>query len=1086
MNKILLTGLLLLLSVFSFSQPDNNQHLVNCDPAWQYAIIGMQVGDRTLNTVDIDNSGTTVVLCGAGNYWYILHYNVQRQDYEYLWISEHYQAYITRINVFDINNDNIMEIFVGFNDGSLKVYTGDTRQLLKSFPASSSYLDEIRDIEFGDIDNDGSPELAVSTYSSIKVYKPEDFSIEMILPYAAHDFKIANVDNDAELELITSQGYVLECSQNNTVVEWIFNPGLTDDSYRIKVSDIDQDGKGEIFYTNGGLNVYDADLQTTKFVIYEDNTINDFVVRDVNNDGIKEIIYGENTWDYDLHCINSLNQNELWVVTAQGRGIADVCVSDLDGDGQLELLFGSGTEGGGAHKLEIFNINTQAREWQSRAEDGPFRAIDIEDVDDDGVKELVAISYKSSNGYRGGILSVFNAITHETEWQSDDMLFDNSWTGINDVKVADIDNDGKKEIIVAGGEIYNGEIWVLDGITKAIKSTHVYTSNEINWAFANFTVDDVDSDGQLEIIATTGYSYYVINPLNYSIKYSSPVFGYEGLTLIKTGNLNADHVKDVVLNRYKLTVFNGLTHQMIESSGYSVSSFDLFDWNGDGIEEIIAGTYSGKIMILNGLTLQPIDTVNTIGGMIDALVVSDLNKDGVPEIVYSTAGRVYFYATDTQYGYTRLLDDSPGESTTLVVEDINGDHTNEVFSGTKHKIIEFSEDCYRCIWFAMTKISDDASCGAADGYVQLMPYGGQVPYSCSWNNGMTGNMISGLATGNYTANLVDQQGCVIIDTTVITQSVLLGNIEAMDESCNPSGNGTASITISEGRAPYTYTWNNGSTTSAITNLHKGTYSAQVRDMKNCTLDLETTVNKDTLLLEIYKSDVKCFGGLTGSINIYPSSGSYPFTYLWDNGKTTGSQYNIPAGNYTVTVYDAEGCISGSTITITEPSAIILNAYSTPDDPLTSSPEGTATVNAIGGVPPYSVRWDDPLQQTTVKAINLTNDIYHAYVSDSHHCIQSITVKVGDPYGISENEALAGIVLFPNPTTGMMYIDFGTLKSEVIISVFDELGKPVSEFCKGLNSTAKFPLDLTGLEQGFYFLIIRTTSGMRGFKIEIVK
>ena len=300
MKMSLLTGLYLLISVCLFSQSDNNQHLVNCDPAWQYATIGLQVGDRTLNTVDIDNSGSNEIICSSSYYWYILHYNKLRNDYEFLWISEHYPSNITRINVFDINNDYIMEIFVGFDDGSLKVYSGDTRQLIKSFPSSSSYTDKIRDIEYGDIDNDGSPEIAVSTYTSITVYNPADFSTEMVIPYPAHDFKIANVDNDAALELITSQGYVLECSQNNTTVEWIFNPDLTDYGYRIKVSDIDQDGKDEIFYAKTSLSVYDADLKTTKYVINEENTINDFVVMDVNNDGIKEIIYGQHTWDYNF------------------------------------------------------------------------------------------------------------------------------------------------------------------------------------------------------------------------------------------------------------------------------------------------------------------------------------------------------------------------------------------------------------------------------------------------------------------------------------------------------------------------------------------------------------------------------------------------------------------------------------------------------------------------------------------------------------------------------------------------------------------------------------------------------------------
>ena len=57
------------------------------------------------------------------------------------------------------------------------------------------------------------------------------------------------------------------------------------------------------------------------------------------------------------------------------------------------------------------------------------------------------------------------------------------------------------------------------------------------------------------------------------------------------------------------------------------------------------------------------------------------------------------------------------------------------------------------------------------------------------------------------------------------------------------------------------------------------------------------------------TNVLCFGGTTGTATAIPAGGTGPYTYSWNSApvQTTVTATNLPAGTYTVTVTDANGC-----------------------------------------------------------------------------------------------------------------------------------------------------------------------------------
>ena len=275
-------------------------------------------------------------------------------------------------------------------------------------------------------------------------------------------------------------------------------------------------------------------------------------------------------------------------------------------------------------------------------------------------------------------------------------------------------------------------------------------------------------------------------------------------------------------------------------------------------------------------------------------------------------------------------------------------------------------------------------------------WGGTPPYTYQWNTGLTGTpLLENIGTGFYSVTVTDQNGCVLIESFTITEPPLLtASATATDELCPGETTGMAMAVGMGGTTPYTYLWNTGATTQAISGLGAGTYTVTITDKNNCEAVASVTIDESPgVTVVITGTDIVCGAGNTGSATANTSSGTPPFIYQWSNGQTTQTINGLVEGTYSVTVTDANGCQGTDSFTIDviddfEITGTVTNVLCFEDS------NGAITVTPTGGTPPYTYAWDNG--ETTATITNLAAGSYTVTVTDQNNCTVIETFFVSKP------------------------------------------------------------------------------------------
>ncbi len=241
-----------------------------------------------------------------------------------------------------------------------------------------------------------------------------------------------------------------------------------------------------------------------------------------------------------------------------------------------------------------------------------------------------------------------------------------------------------------------------------------------------------------------------------------------------------------------------------------------------------------------------------------------------------------------------------------------------------------SNGCMNTAWFEVTEpdtfyiivdsIKNVTCDGNDDGAVFMRASNGHVISSIQANRGKVGSSnVSQLAAGRYSFWIENTNGC---GTTVEfeiknPQPIKVTEYRNVSPGCDDENNGIVELKADGGNgAPYFFVWNDGVTNPNRYDLPAGKHSVMVTDVKGCSTTKNIYVAPKKLAMDYRLDEVGCSEQADARLVVHAEGATLPFT-LFMNGEKVYQNQKIKAGNYTLTLVDADSCATSKNV-IVEP------------------------------------------------------------------------------------------------------------------------------------------------------------------------
>ena len=387
--------------------------------------------------------------------------------------------------------------------------------------------------------------------------------------------------------------------------------------------------------------------------------------------------------------------------------------------------------------------------------------------------------------------------------------------------------------------------------------------------------------------------------------------------------------------------------------------------------------------------------------------------------------------------------------------------------------------------------------GDSTGSAVAIASGGNsnFPYTYLWDNGEVNNIATALWAGWQGVTITDSNGCILRDSIEIfnlhPQIQAFNTFEDLNNlpqtntaqiitnnSCFNSCDATATLSTIGGVLPHTYFWDVGQVSvnmpDTAINLCAGGHDILVEDGEGCRNIISFIVTEpDELFAQaVMTQPVQCFGFDDGTAFGSATGGTFPITYLWDNGDTVQNTNGLTPGIHIVNVTDANGCAASDTVVITEPSQLEVEIIDSMTVYSYCAGTNSAKLCAIasGGIPNYNYVWTGgqsnslPLNSMSC-AINLIAGTYTVIVMDDRNCIASTTFDLDS---ITNAMTPSGV--------SMSVVDascFGDFNGSVIIN---SVAGAVAPIIYNWTPTVGTANSISSLYAGSYAVVIEDSNG----------
>ena len=762
---------------------------------------------------------------------------------------------------------------------------------------------------------------------------------------------------------------------------------------------------------------------------------------DLNNDGIKDIVYGGGTdgvfSNNGIMAYNGANGNLLWKRAARNEVFGSAVFMDITNDGvkdvfmvgrQAQLLAINGSNG--ALLWDYFPYNTNP------ADSGLYNFYNpqfIADVSGDGIQDILVANGGDhaapvwDTTRPPGHLMVVNSMNGQLLAKA--VVPDSAETYCSAL-VADIQGNGTQWVLYGtGGETLGGSFWAcqLSHLLNNTLAPSIPLMTDPQLGFVAPASLIKNASGQHDIIIQSyGGKVSKIKGANWSTMWSYELPNTESSAEPVIGNFTGSAVPDVFLSLakgssssytdyYQVLLDGGTGQEVLKDSigALQFASGNAVDLNNDGRDEAIlsvnymqSGTWKHRLEVFDFVahTIQPLVPQQTGVNIGATPLFTNLDNDNLLDLVYlvkkdslNPMGWKGVYLNRVEL--TSVFPNAGLAWASYLSTLNNGVYFNQTINCGPGSIL------------SNVSVVQPWCNGSASGLISPSATLGTAPYTYLWSNGSTAAQLSSVPAGTYSLQVTDNTGCFEIYTTTLTDPFVITFGGVVPPTCPGGSNGQAVVNSSGCPCMFStcqFLWENGVSGKTNLSVSEGWNTVTITHTNGCVVVDSVFVPLSAPIVNNASLQmVSCNGGSDGLISLDASTATAPVVYAWSNGVTEALVAGLTTGTYEVMVQDARPCYDTLVYEITEPE-VLNSSFTVELISCAGLQDGAIQASATGGNGGYSFSLNAN-SNTTGFFNNLMAGSYSLSVLDSLGCTavaQAIQITEPAPLNLSMTATFA--------------------------------------------------------------------------------
>jgi hypothetical protein len=632
---------------------------------------------------------------------------------------------------------------------------------------------------------------------------------------------------------------------------------------------------------------------------------------DLDSDGDREVIYASN----DASGVGvAVRENQPGGAFGAEMDIIpnttstwNIYAEDMDNDGDPDVLASHVL----AHSLSwaenLGNMNFAAPDTITTQASRPYSA-GIGDVDGD--TDIDVVSGSTMDDFVGLHLN-----TGGMTFAPQDTV--STFTQVpRDIKLVDLDNDADLDILTVS-LVTNQVVWFAN-----LGGGNFAAANTLPWSItqpSTLLPFDADTDGDMDLILGTRASN---TPIFYLENVGGGMFAAPDTisplvarpTELRLEDMDNDGDQDILfaidfpnqigyIENTGGGTFGAFNSIPTNAAPQGVAAADMDD---DGDLDLLSAFFTtDEVVWYENQGVCPGYDVDV--NVIDASCYGAEDGEGYFNSGSPTSGSAPYIYDWSNGATTPYAKDLPAGTYTVIIEDVNSCVDTDTFTVAQPPEL-----------VANAAITEAVLChGDSTGAIAGDATGGTMPYSRVWSTGSAADTLEQAGAGDYWVIVTDANACADTDSITLAEPAALVASAAITEAVLCHGDSTGAIAGDAigGTMPHTLAWSTGTPADTLTGMAAGDYWVTVTDANACADTDSIALTEPTALSLSSQTTADTAGQSIGTASASAAGGTPPYSYDWQTGATDSAVNGLAAGDYSVTVADANGCTIADTLTI---------------------------------------------------------------------------------------------------------------------------------------------------------------------------